>query len=603
MTFLHASSHTIGRSLWKPRRQRAINQRRPWPRGSRTRTSVLTHDLETMDSFDDHINSIRIEWSALKETWFRGETLDPVFEGVVRDFCAFDDAMHLIYEKVGHFMKGAKDLSESLIVLSDGVSAGLARTNDRFIASDSCKMREVTNQIARGDAPNSAVAKLRRDMHYNILAPMQSHINNNRSLKLNLEVRRQKLVELNAARKQYDECVQKGLSSSDKRFLQVMSNLESAKLAFNDVDRNVFEWLYILEEYRGDVLDSTQQTLKYLQYEFFASAAHAISGALPARMEFRPMVEMTPEHLEAQIHMELEQSEEKDNSEPLDFSQRLIEKKVREEPEDDADPPLPVDPLSLSSLLSQGFEEGPARRALRIHRNDTQQALDWLINGSVEQMSRTQTVSDGVRMPTTVKHVQRYKAARKARQEKLRQEREGGGGSDTSRVNNKKINEGRLRTQDSDSALPKSKENIDTISQASDQAPTVDVSNLLSVAVKPADKHVSSASFDLLGFDDAKETSMPMDSCGSVETSSLPPSMDLIPDDLFPTSDPGIRPCLLQEAEPAPLLTPTMSSGDDFEGLPPELMSMVKALAAQSNVSPQQLLLTAQNLANGGVSM
>ena len=47
-------------------------------------------------------------------------------------------------------------------------------------------------------------------------------------------------------------------------------------------------------------MDSCLQTLKYLQYEFFATSAHSISGVLPARMEFRPMVEMTPEHLEAQ---------------------------------------------------------------------------------------------------------------------------------------------------------------------------------------------------------------------------------------------------------------------------------------------------------------
>ena len=59
--------------------------------------------------------------------------------------------------------------------------------------------------------------------------------------------------------------------------------------------------LYVLEEYKGDILDSCLQTLKYLQYEFFATSAHSISGVLPARMEFRPMVEMTPEHLEAQV--------------------------------------------------------------------------------------------------------------------------------------------------------------------------------------------------------------------------------------------------------------------------------------------------------------
>ena len=28
---------------------------------------------------------------------------------------------------------------------------------------------------------------------------------------------------------------------------------------------------------------------RYLEYEFFASAAHSISAVLPARMEFRPM--------------------------------------------------------------------------------------------------------------------------------------------------------------------------------------------------------------------------------------------------------------------------------------------------------------------------
>ena len=31
-----------------------------------------------------------------------------------------------------------------------------------------------------------------------------------------------------------------------------------------------------------------------------------------------------------------------------------------------------VDPLSLVSLLSQGFDESQARRALRLHNNDTQ---------------------------------------------------------------------------------------------------------------------------------------------------------------------------------------------------------------------------------------
>merc|ERR1719460_1638528 len=125
-----------------------------------------------------------------------------------------------------------------------------------------------------------------------------------------MDKRRRRLAELNSAKKAHEDCVKKGLQTSDRRFLQAKSNLDSAKMSFHEVDKHVFEWLYILEEYRGDILDSSLQTLKYLQYEFFATSAHAVSGVLPSRMEFRPMVEMTPEHLEAQVELELQETEE-----------------------------------------------------------------------------------------------------------------------------------------------------------------------------------------------------------------------------------------------------------------------------------------------------
>merc|ERR1711879_839764 len=137
-----------------------------------------------------------------------------------------------------------------------------------------------------------------------------------------------------------------------------------------------------------------------------------------SRMEFRPMVEMTPEHLEAQVEMELQESEEATSIEDVpvhDFSTRLIEKKAREDPGDGV-AQLPVDPLSLSSLLAQGFEEGPARRALRLHQNNTQAALDWLMDGQNEVAEKQKMMSEGVRMPTTVKRVQKLKAMRKAQQ-------------------------------------------------------------------------------------------------------------------------------------------------------------------------------------------
>merc|ERR1740115_366800 len=116
------------------------------------------------------------------------------------------------------------------------------------------------------------------------------------------------------------------------------------------------------------------------------------------------MVEMTPDHLEVQVDMELQDTEEPvvEGCEGgpgaiVDFSLRLIEKKAKDDPDEHAAPAVAVDPLSLSSLLSQGFDEGPARRALRLHNNNTRAALDWLINGQQEVTEKKKAVSEGVR--------------------------------------------------------------------------------------------------------------------------------------------------------------------------------------------------------------
>lgn len=284
-----------------------------------------------MDSVEDQFNHIRTEWNVLKEKWFYGETVDPVFEGMVKDFLTFDHTMQDVYKKVELFMKGVDSLAEGLLTLSESVTSGLARVDDSLIVSDSCKLKEATNQITRADAPHSAIAKLRRDMDFNIMNPIRNHLVNNRNMRSLLDKRRRRLTELNSANKVHNDCVRKNLSMSDRRFLQAKSNLESAKMAFHEVDKHVFEWLYILEEYRGDILDSTLQTLKYLQYEFFATSAHAVSSVLPSRMEFRPMVEMTPEHLEAQVEVELQEAEEGGEEEVVtDFSVRLIEKLAKD---------------------------------------------------------------------------------------------------------------------------------------------------------------------------------------------------------------------------------------------------------------------------------
>merc|ERR1719245_1721963 len=88
-----------------------------------------------------------------------------------------------------------------------------------------------------------------------------------------------------------------------------MTEFATSKKYFQQADRHCFEWLYALEEYRGDILDSFLQTLKHLQYEFFAASAHAFFGALPAQQDFRSMEEMAPDRLQkrAQLHALLQE--------------------------------------------------------------------------------------------------------------------------------------------------------------------------------------------------------------------------------------------------------------------------------------------------------
>lgn len=288
-----------------------------------------------------------------------------------------------------------------MLALADGIHAATSKEVHGQMLSDGCNFKEACNRIARADAPHSAVAKLQRDMVFNILDPLQGHIANNRQLKTTLEIRQRRMVELRNAQRLFEEMNRtyyRNYCASDPMYLQAKANFHSARDSFTKIDRRVFEWLYILEEYRGDILDSLLQTLKYLHYELFSSAAHSISAVLPAAMVFRPMVEMVPEQLEPQVQQELQMSgivPSEDLTGTRSFSHHLSEKAHKEG--SDADAAAVVDLLSLSSLLSQGFEEAPARRALRLHGNRTQEALDWLVKGQPNSQP------EGVRMPTTLK--------------------------------------------------------------------------------------------------------------------------------------------------------------------------------------------------------
>jgi len=292
-------------------------------------------------------------------------------------------------------------------------------------------------------------------------------------------------------------------------------------------------------------------------------------------------------------------------------------------------------------LLAQGFEEGKARRALRIHRNDTQAALDWLINGSLEESNKSQTVSEGVRMPTTVKRVQRFKAARKARQEKFRQEREGKGDgfadgrndrkrsdekkfdekkSDDKKPDEKKSDEGRSRIAGDGGSKP-SQESV-TAAGTKDNKPVQPAPDLMNFYASSAPGSGNMDNVDLLNFETREEVThrntsiAPLSSPPSLDMfgtkelapsaqikSVLPGHQNIPPFDAFQSSLPSggssseIGELATLKESLAPAMPTPLQTKPGFEGVPPELMSMVEALAAQSNVTPQQLLLTAQQLA------
>lgn len=551
-----------------------------------------------MDAIEDQLGHIKTEWKVVKERWFTGESLDPVFEGMVKDFCVFDYTMQDMYKKTEAFMKSVDQLAEGLVTLSEAAIAGLTQVDDNLIRSDSCKMREATNQITRSDAPHSAIAKLRRDMDFNIMHPIRSHLLNNRNLKAHLEKRRRKLLEFNIAKKNHDDCVKRGLASTDRRMIQTQASLDAAKTAFHEVDKHIFEWLYILEEYKGDILDSTLQTLKYLQYEFFATSAHAISSVLPARMEFRPMVEMTPEHLEAQVEMELQDDEDDDADVVTDFSVRLIEKLAKDnktKPGEGVDScagqeaPISVDPLSLSSLLSQGFEEGPARQALRKHRNDTQAALDYLINGGQDEEPQ----QEAVRMPTTVKRVQRLKARRRAQQEKMRRQEGKDDRKDDRRGEDREASSRSSAQQEdaggtSSSAAAPTKE--EPAAPAKPVAPPLAAQDLLGMDEQPQPRQAAAPAKtdDLLSLD---EPPPPTDFSKAIDVMPLPAMQS------FDASKCELQPL---PASVAAGTAVTRSISDDgllsAPAAPGDAMAAVQAMAAQASVTPEMLMLAAQQL-------
>eukprot|EP00929_Paragymnodinium_shiwhaense_P088403 TRINITY_DN48727_c0_g1_i1.p1 TRINITY_DN48727_c0_g1~~TRINITY_DN48727_c0_g1_i1.p1 ORF type:complete len:429 (+),score=156.48 TRINITY_DN48727_c0_g1_i1:223-1509(+) len=352
-----------------------------------------------------------VEWSSLEDSSFFGEDVDPVLKGMVREFCDFHATLQCIQGELEVYLEGVKSFTDGLFGLADGLMGDFAACKDHHLTSDSCRLREAANRIVREDAPDSALAKLQRNLDFNVMQPINKHMENNEKVKTLIEKRQRRFEEFELAQEQLEECKKRDLSEEDQRRQLAQLEADSARKAFAEADRLTFEWLYVLEEHRYDILDSALQTLKFVQYDFFSMAARALSGSLPARMAFRPTVEMTPECLEAQVEAQLREEEEgaevdiaadlmltgraEATEQPSKrFAERLVDRLAKEDAASQSE--VTVDFLSLQALLSQGVEESQARRALRIHHNDTQAALDWVLSGGDSRPVE----ADDVRRPT-----------------------------------------------------------------------------------------------------------------------------------------------------------------------------------------------------------
>ncbi|KAL8270042.1 hypothetical protein Esti_006034 [Eimeria stiedai] len=512
---------------------------------------------------EDSLQSLKTDFVAWFDRLQHGsphDSQDPVFEGMVRDFLQYDAALQAMERGVRVYMEGVESLCCGLNQLSEAAVLGLTKRSDAYIARDACRYRESIHRITRADGPHTCFSKMRRDLIFNVVDPLRCHRAHNDKLKQDFQVRRRRLAELVLAKRHVEHLQQQqqqqqqeqqqepqredagedegeeegeedgliggsagaafsahraagtsrashqqqrqrrsGASSADAATAAATAAAASAYMRFKEIDDVLFEWLEMLQSYKCDIFDSLLQTLKYIQYEFFAGAAHAVNAVIPKRMEFRPMVEMTPQQLQPQVELELEARSEEPEMDPSSFSfgsghgvsatERLVEKWERDAaaaasasasaaaaaaagaPSSKKEQPaakaaaaaaeaaaVEVDILSLAVLTGQGFGERESRAALLRFNNDTQGALDWLLDGGADfllleqqqeerQQQQQQELAkstgggaaaaaaaassavtaaaamaasrelDDVRLPTTLKWVERLKQAR--RQEAL----------------------------------------------------------------------------------------------------------------------------------------------------------------------------------------
>lgn len=367
---------------------------------------------------------------------------DPVFEGMVRDFNNLDKSFRKILKSAEDLLRGFSQMTSSITQMAEALSESIAKTKNVSIVSDACRFKECAANVSRPEAPHSIYAKFRRDLTFNVIEPLQSHIAHNRIIRTLLETRRRRLIDYATAKRELEALERRhDILPNSQSHLKSKGTVEHTRALFEELDFPLFEWLLMLQEYKQDIHDSLLQTIKYLQYEFFAGASHCVSRVLPKRMEFRPLVEMTPAELRPQVQLQLDEDVELFNTLKDDkddglgtATTRLLKLKTendcsllkRDKTSSTTQPPqIPVDPSALVLLTSQGFDESLARNALKWHNNAIQDAIECMLthnNHSDEKEAQEpsalqQEVYDAVRIPSTLKWVAKLRENNKQKAE------------------------------------------------------------------------------------------------------------------------------------------------------------------------------------------
>eukprot|EP01054_Gregarina_sp_Poly1_P000437 Gregarina_sp_Poly_1__436@NODE_1105_length_5086_cov_338_687587_g766_i0_p1_GENE_NODE_1105_length_5086_cov_338_687587_g766_i0NODE_1105_length_5086_cov_338_687587_g766_i0_p1_ORF_typecomplete_len531_score107_46UBA/PF00627_31/1_3e06UBA_4/PF14555_6/0_11CNP_C_terminal/PF17839_1/0_22CNP_C_terminal/PF17839_1/1_2e04_NODE_1105_length_5086_cov_338_687587_g766_i019533545 len=242
------------------------------------------------------------------------------------------------------------------------------------------------------------------------------------------------------------------LSRADfEKVSALFNDFKSAEKVFEKENSNILEWMLMIQTYKEDIYDSLIQTMKCLQYEFFAGAARNVASVLPQKMEFRPLMEMTPENLLPQVQITMMARAEKTKlrgDKKFQTTTRILEFMQSDSEVDERDDEttaetgnlsrqVPVDELSVSLLTAQGFDEELGRKALKANNNDLQAALDWILNPpstSLDPLVETGNVRTSVRYPKTGKLMEKlraYEERRRARAGSVHTETETGKSTDT----------------------------------------------------------------------------------------------------------------------------------------------------------------------------